>query len=326
LRIPPLSLLEVVRPLPRAEAATALGLDPDRPTVLVTLGHGEITEPGRVVVSTLLEDPEWQIAVTRVAIAGQHVPIVDRDRIVELEGVYPLVRYLSAFDAVVSAAGYNAVHEFLPAGLPTLLVPDPGTRTDDQVGRAEHLAGTGRALTAQLDDADGLAAQVRRLGDPIVRAALVAALARDGSGRLGGVAAATDTIVDLALRFEPSPRSRGETWRRTREWMRESAKDALGGTGANAVRRLLGREPIGRPSGRLTVRVVTDAGDLGNEQEGSTPLLMSDHIPAEVIRSGPPVEDILPGSSTAYRDERRRIIDAYYDVVDPPSPPPDTPS
>jgi hypothetical protein len=53
---------------------------------------------------------------------------------------------------------------------------------------------------------------------------------------------------------------------------------------------------------------------------------MSDHIPAAVIRSGPPVEDILPGSSTAYREERRRIIDTYYDVVDPPSPPPDTPS
>jgi UDP:flavonoid glycosyltransferase YjiC (YdhE family) len=208
-RVPPVTMLEVVPRDTRIEAAAALGLDPDRPTVLVTLGSGRlgsVSEPGRIVVSALLEDPEWQIAVTRAAIAEQHVPIVDRDRIVELHGVYPLVRHLSAFDAVVSAAGYNAVHEFLPAGIPTLLVPNPATRTDDQIGRADHLAGAGLALTAHPDGATELAAGVRRLSHPEVRSALTERLATlEEPARLGGAAATAALLAGLPRRADATP-------------------------------------------------------------------------------------------------------------------------
>ena len=323
-RVPPISMLEVVPPEGRVEAAAALGLDPDRPSVLVSLGHGDIAEAGRVVLSTLVEDPDWQIAVTRVATAQEHVPIVDRERIRELPGVYPLVRYLAAFDAVVSAAGYNAVHEFLTAGLPTLIVPNPATPTDDQVARADHLAGAGLALSAHLDEPEALTSAVRRLGDPAVRAALTAAIdTLDTSARFGGVAATVDAIVDLARNSEraPRPRSLSGSVYRAMELVKARIKNILGVRGTNAVRRLLGRPPVSGPVSRLVVRVVGDAGSLSAGPPEVTTLLLSDRIPPELVKSGPPVEDMLSGASPAYHAERRRIVDTYFDVTEwPPAP------
>lgn len=320
-RVPPISMLEVVPPEGRIEAAATLGLDPHRPTVLVSLGHGDIAEAGRVVLSTLVEDPAWQIAVTRVATAQEHVPIVDRERIRELPGVYPLVRYLAAFDAVVSAAGYNAVHEFLTAGLPTLIVPNPATPTDDQVARADHLADTGLALSAHLDEPEALTAAVRRLGDPAVRTALTAAIdALDSSARFGGVAATVDAIIDLARHSEraPRPRPRDGSVYRAMELVKARIKNTLGVRGTNMVRRVLRRPPISGPVGRLVVRVVGDAGSLSAGASEATTLLLSERIPAELVKSGPPVEDILAGASPAYHAERRRIVDTYFEVTDWP--------
>ncbi len=54
--------------------------------------------------------------------------------------VYPLSRYLRAFDAAVVAAGYNSYHEMVMAGVPAAYVPNLATTTDDQLARAEHAA------------------------------------------------------------------------------------------------------------------------------------------------------------------------------------------
>ncbi len=321
-RIGPISMLDVVTPLPRDEAAAALGLDPGRPTVLVTLGSGrlgDVAEPGRVVVETLLEHPEWQIAVTKTAIAQHHIPIVDRDRIVELHGVYPLVRYLPAFDAVVSAAGYNAVHEFIPAGLPTLLVPNPSTRTDDQVTRADHLAAEGLALSAHPDSARALAGGTRRLLQPGVGESLRAHIeALDPGRRSGGAAAAADLLGDLAVRFVHTPPPAVEQVRRGWRAFKELAKQGLGTRGTNVVRRVLGRqERVTGHTGRMPVRLVTDVRSLSSSQSTTTPLIFSDRIPSEVLRNGPPVEHLLTGASPEYVEERRRITETYYDVTNP---------
>ena len=319
-RIGPISMLDVVTPLPRIEAAAALGLDPERPTVLVTLGSGrlgDVAEPGRVVVETLLEHPEWQIAVTKAAIAQQHIPIVDRDRIVELHGIYPLVRYLPAFDAVVSAAGYNAVHEFIPAGLPTLLVPNPATRTDDQVTRADHLAGEGLALSAHPDSAQALAGGARRLLQPGVGDSLRTQIASlDPGRRSGGAAATANLLEDLATRFVHTPPPAVEQARRGWRWAKEQVKSGLGTRGTNAVRKVLGRPPVSTgPAGRLPVRLVSDVRALSSNQSTTTTLVFSDRIPPEVLRDGPPVEHLLAGASPEYLAERRRITETYYDVT-----------
>ena len=178
LLLPPITMLDAIDPLPRREAAAALGIDPDRRTALVTLGSGrlgDVAAPGEVVLDELLSATDWQICVTKPAVALQHVPIRDRQRIIELRNVYPLVRYFAAFDAAVSAAGYNAVHEFVPAAIPTLYVPNPATTTDDQVARAGQLAVDGLAITAHPQAAAKLTVGVRRLTDESVRRDLAAA-------------------------------------------------------------------------------------------------------------------------------------------------------
>ncbi|MGH3449152.1 MAG: hypothetical protein ACRDQW_00175, partial [Haloechinothrix sp.] len=90
-RLPPISLTEHVDALSREDAASALGLDPAKPTAVVTLSSGvlnDIATPGTAALNALLEHPDWQVAVTRSALAEGGVPIADHSRCVELSGVY----------------------------------------------------------------------------------------------------------------------------------------------------------------------------------------------------------------------------------------------
>ncbi|KKO15045.1 hypothetical protein V520_14495 [Pseudomonas putida KG-4] len=48
--------------------------------------------------------------------------------------------YFSAFDLVVCAAGYNSVCEVVYHNVPTILIPNVSTKSDDQVKRAEMSA------------------------------------------------------------------------------------------------------------------------------------------------------------------------------------------
>ena len=317
--VPPITMLDAVERLPRAEAAAHLGIDPDRPTVLVTLGSGRVGEveaPGTVVVAALLEDRDWQLCVTRAAIANKAVPLVDRDRVVELHGVYPLARYLAAFDAAVSAAGYNAVHELLPAGVPTLLLPNPATRTDDQVARALWLDDQRLALAALPHASADLVAAARRLSDVGLREDLSAACASlPATARSGGSSATADLLVDMARGFVPAKVPFLERRRRFARAGRETAKELLGPRGTDAVRRLLGRQPVGGLPGRLEVELVTGSDRLASVVDGRTPLFMTDAVPDELIHSGPVVEHLLAGSSAGYRAERLRIATVYYDVA-----------
>lgn len=146
--IPPISLTNVLRPAPQVEARRVLNLPADSKLLLVAPGSGALGSVASTIKAIQQEvrgaHPDWQIVVTKQAISRHQ--IVSGDGVHILDDVYPLARYLSAFDSAVSAAGYNAVHEFLSARLPTLLVPSPNHVTDDQVGRARGLAEMGVAL------------------------------------------------------------------------------------------------------------------------------------------------------------------------------------
>ncbi|HKX75252.1 MAG TPA: glycosyltransferase [Acidimicrobiia bacterium] len=315
-KVSPVTMLDVVEPLPREEAARALGLDPERLTVLVTLGSGrlgDITEPATVVLRTLLSDPRWQICLTKASIALQGVPVLDPERIVELKGVYPLVRYLAAFDAVISAAGYNAVHEFIPAALPTLFVPNPVTFTDDQEARAQWLADRGLALTARADQPDLLASLTSSLADPVVRRDLIEACTEVPPKNLrGGAAQTADLLVKEAATFRPAPGSSlREATHLTASAGREAVKRLLGPRVTNGLRRLLGRPTYGDKADQLPVQIVTEWSQSSGTVE---PLYLGSEVTGEMIRQGPPVEHVLAGASNRYRRRRRRIVSRYYSV------------
>ena len=61
---------------------------------------------------------------------------------------YPMSRYFAAFDAAVAAAGYNAFHELIALGVPSLFVP-MARETDDQPARARWAAGAGLGLAVE---------------------------------------------------------------------------------------------------------------------------------------------------------------------------------
>ncbi len=63
----------------------------------------------------------------------------------ELRATYPMSRYFAAFDAAVAAAGYNAYHELIELGVPSLFVP-MHRETDDQPARARWAEAAGLGL------------------------------------------------------------------------------------------------------------------------------------------------------------------------------------
>jgi len=51
---------------------------------------------------------------------------------------FPISRYYRAFDFTISGAGYNSFNEIISFGVPSVLVPNPGTRMDNQSARAAY--------------------------------------------------------------------------------------------------------------------------------------------------------------------------------------------
>ncbi len=214
--IPPVSLVDVLTPNSRATARAALGLPQDRKVLLLAPGSGALGSveetASRIQREIAARGPEWVIAVTRQAIV-QHRIGDDADSLAVLDDVYPLARHLSAFDAAVSAAGYNSVHELLASGVPTLLVPSVHHVTDDQAARAAGVVARGAAL---LPTEDQLEAAVVRLLDPRVRVDVQAACADLEPARGGAVAA--DLVNALAGAATPTV-SRQELPRPPKPWL-----------------------------------------------------------------------------------------------------------
>lgn len=159
----PVSQTDVLEPLEPRAARVALGLPTDRPVLLLAPGSGalgSVDATAAEVLAAIRRRPEWLVAVTRQSIA-RHSVQGNSDQVVILDDVYPLARFLGAFDAAVGAAGYNAVHEQLAVGLPTLLIPSTSHVTDDQPIRARGAAERGAALIVE----DTIAAAVTRLLD-----------------------------------------------------------------------------------------------------------------------------------------------------------------
>lgn len=208
----------------RAQAREVLGLPADGPVLLLAPGAGavgSVDESARLVIETMRRHgPQWTIAVTRQAIA-QHSVAAGHDDVVMLDDVFPLVPHLAAFDAAVSAAGYNAVHELLRAAIPTVLVPSRDHTVDDQVARARGVVERGWAIAADpsLPDAvarllnDPARAELRRRLDqipPMTGGAEAAALIAERAAAAApahapDVVAPRGGLVDVRARLEAPP-------------------------------------------------------------------------------------------------------------------------
>lgn len=302
--IGPITLLEQVPALPRPEAAAILGLDPDRPTALVSLGPGSSGSSGRPALTAIkgfLSTPDWQVAVTCAPKVLGDLPREQASRVIPLHDVYPLARYLRAFDAAVSAAGYNAVQELLSAAIPTAFVP-AGSATDDQEARATYLATKGLALSAD-GSVGAVMSAVGCLVDTGGRKALADACAALPPAT--GASTLAELLRHLGEDFAGHRRSHAERIQSANLAVRVATMRARGPSGSTAfrhARNLLagaGATPTPTPPAAEPPAV-------------SRPMVTHQLDPA-LLGGTNPVEHLLPGTSGRYRNRRLTIAHDFYD-------------
>ena len=243
LRVDPIVFLDRSELLERSAAAAALGLDPGKRTALVSLGQGgEVNRAVARSLRALVAVPGLQVAALQSSIAaGIEVP----DSVIHLDATFPMSRHYNAFDMAVSAAGYNAFHELIAFGVPTLFVPME-RNTDDQHARSRWAAEEGVALAVDGAADERLEDRLRQLADPGGDEELEARMAEVTTDNGAERAAAMVARMVMGEAGGPSVRRRG----RFNRWLRLSAH-AVGPTlplvGAFGARDLLQHPERRRP-------------------------------------------------------------------------------
>ena len=169
----PVSLYSKVRTHSRDDAGKILGLDSNRPAVLVQLGTGDtdMNEKMHAALSGLLAWPGLQVVLTKNPEDAQGRSLVPAGLETKIQRYFPLADVLAAFDGAIAAAGYNSVHELLPAQIPTVLISNI-RGTDDQDARAKWCHDHGYALRADHANLSDITATVKKLSDDSVRNSL----------------------------------------------------------------------------------------------------------------------------------------------------------
>jgi spore coat polysaccharide biosynthesis predicted glycosyltransferase SpsG len=276
-RVAPIVFCEPSDLLDRAEAERELGLEPGRRNVLVALGQGaEVRDATVRTLRALAGRPGVQVAALSSAIA--ELGDLEKD-VVHLQATYPMSRYYRAFDVAVAACGYNAFHELVRFGVPTLWVP-MRRETDDQAARARWAeeSGVGRGLDGPADP--GLEAALDSLLEDERRAGMTVAL--EGLPIADGAAEAAAWLRELVQ----SPRRPKPSRSRLRRYL----ADPVGS--AKAAAPVLRRAPrnIGaiawqtvtrRPPRTLVVALDLEPGAL--ERELPKTLATTPDPPARVL-------------------------------------------
>jgi UDP-N-acetylglucosamine:LPS N-acetylglucosamine transferase len=183
----PVSLYSPQRAMSRVDARKVLGLDANRPAVLVQLGTGDsdMNEKMTAALSGLVGWQDLQVVLLKDPVDSAGRSLAPAGLEIKVERYFPLANVLAAFDAAIAATGYNSVHELLPAQIPTVLISNI-RGTDDQDARAKWCHDHGFALRAEHSNLSEITATVRKLQDLNIRAVLsnkCAALEDTSGGR-----------------------------------------------------------------------------------------------------------------------------------------------
>jgi len=194
--------LETDRAATRARAASALGLDPDLPTLLVTGASSGALSLNRAVsaAAAMLLDSGAQ--VLHLTGAGKADPV--RAAIAGLAGAerYHVLEYLDTMqdglavaDLAICRAGAGTVVELAAAGVPSVFVPLPVGNGEQRLNAAPVVAAGGGLLVADADlSPDWLRENVLPLlGDPAGLSAMSAA------ARTVGTRDGARLVADLVL-------------------------------------------------------------------------------------------------------------------------------
>lgn len=161
----PILIRDRTETLHRETARERLGLPLEGNILYVTFGGGgdrDMDDALTTSVETLAERPGLHLAVARAPLY--------RGTVVRRAGVtpvdyYPMAECYPAYDAALSATGYNTAMELLHHGVPAAFVPFP-RQVDDQEARAQQIADAGAGICLAELNARTLPATIERLLDP----------------------------------------------------------------------------------------------------------------------------------------------------------------
>uniref|UniRef100_UPI00404A592C glycosyltransferase n=1 Tax=Candidatus Planktophila sp. TaxID=2175601 RepID=UPI00404A592C len=188
----PVSLYSPERTMTREGACALLGLDPKKPAVLINMGVGSTDLDVRVsaVIRGLQGWDNLQIVMPREPKDSDGNSLIPDNMTVKTVRYFPLADVLHAFDAAICAAGYNSVHEVIPAGIPTLLIAN-NRGTDDQFARAKWCADAGLTLHADNNSLEDIESETAKLQQVSIRQGLIENCSRaitfDGSEQISEI-------------------------------------------------------------------------------------------------------------------------------------------
>lgn len=174
LLVEPVTLYRKDNAMTRDEARRFLGLSLEKPAVLVQMGVGNSDLDARLsaVFRGLSSWRDLQIVMARKPVDANGNSLVPEGMSVKIVRHFPLADVLAGFDAAICAAGYNSVHEVIPARLPTLFIAN-NRGTDDQRARAQYCAEVGLTLYADNDSLEDIEHQAAKLSFATLRANLI---------------------------------------------------------------------------------------------------------------------------------------------------------
>ena len=293
------SLFQKDTALSRDEARKVLGLDLNRPAVLVQLGTGDsdVNEKMTAALSGLLGWKDLQVILTKQPLDKDGKSLAPSGLDIRVVRHFPLARVLRAFDASVCATGYNGVHELLPAQVPTVFVSNI-RGTDDQEARAQWCHDMGFALRANQADLGDITATVKKLQDADVRARLSKKCAElpDPSGG----AEIAKILYELAVREEPIRPS----WLRYNQLrIQEHINRGMRHVAYMGLRRLALVYRFINP--HIVVQVTRQEPPIWGSQNTAQEL-------HPLIKGEQRFEHLISGASDAYIKRRKEIAEAAY--------------
>jgi UDP-N-acetylglucosamine:LPS N-acetylglucosamine transferase len=293
------SLFQKETALSRDEARKILGLDLDRPAVLVQLGTGDsdVNEKMTAALSGLLGWKDLQVILTKQPLDKDGKSLAPEGLDIRVVRHFPLARVLHAFDAGVCATGYNGVHELLPAQVPTVFVSNI-RGTDDQEARAQWCHDMGFALRANQADLGDITATVKKLQDADVRARLSKKCA-ELPDPTGGAEIAK-ILYELAVREEPIRPS----WLRYNQLrIQEHINRGMRHVAYMGLRRLALVYRFINP--HIVVQVTRQEAPIWGSQNTAKEL-------HPLIKGEQRFEHLITGASDAYIKRRKEIAEAAY--------------
>jgi len=295
----PVSLFQSETAFERDEARKILGLDLDRPAVLVQLGTGDsdVNEKMTAALSGLLGWKDLQVILTKQPLDKDGKSLAPEGLDIRVVRYFPLAKVLRAFDAGVCATGYNGVHELLPAQVATVFVSNI-RGTDDQEARAKWCHDFGYALRADQADLADITSKVRELQNAEVRARLSAKCA-ELPDTTGGAEIAK-ILYDLATAKEPIRPSRITYIRLT---IQEHINRGLRHVAYLGLRRVALVYRFLHP--HIVVQVTRQEPPVWGDQNTAKEL-------HPLIKGDQRFEHLITGASDRYKERRAEIAEAAY--------------